>query len=160
MRPYLNRDQIKARIYRDFMVRLCKDTRVALTITFRESALPDSVVSASAFCEKTTQHLLRKINKRVFRHGVRRKDFRIASVAVLEAGGRGGRLHSHLALGLPPTYSVPDFLRLVTREIKSCRQIARQVDIQPINGGGWCDYLAKGGPETLLLSCCREAKSS
>ena len=158
MRPYLNRDQVHARIYRDFLVRLSKDARVALTITFKESALPDSVASASALCEKTTQHLLRRINKRVFRHGVRRKDYRIASVAVLEAGTQGGRLHIHLALGLPPTHSLPDFMRLVSQEIKRCGLIARQLDIQPVRGAGWAGYLSKSGLEGLLLSCCREAK--
>jgi len=159
---YQTRSQIEAKVqieYERFLARLCNGPGLAVTVTFTDDALSLPKGEVKRHCEKTGVHLIRRIHKRIYRHGYNRKGFRTWSAAVLEGGGLHGRLHIHIAIGIPSGYSGTGFRGLVAREIKACRDLAREVDIQPITSAGWIGYMAKHGLEALLLDCCNTARS-
>ena len=160
-RQYQNRDQIALktqRAYQELVAGFVQGSGLALTVTFTNAALALPRMEVPFSCEKTIKFLIRRINKRVFRHGHIRKNFCVSSVAVLEKGKRNGRLHSHLAIGIPKNYSTPEFVRLVREEIGGCQDLAGQVHVEPIRDAGWAAYITKQ-PSTLLPSCCAYAKS-
>ena len=160
-RQYQNRDQIASKLQsasQEFVAGFLQGPGLALTVTFTNSALALPRAEVPFSCEKTIKFLIRRINKRVFRHGYDRKKFCVSSVAILERGKRNGRLHSHLAIGVPKNHSTPEFIRIVKREIRGCQDLAGQVHVEPIRDTGWAVYMTKQ-PGTLLPSCCAYAKS-
>jgi hypothetical protein len=160
-RQYQNRDQIASKLQsasQEFVAGFLQGPGLALTVTFTNSALALPRAEVPFSCEKTIKFLIRRINKRVFRHGYDRKNFCVSSVAILERGKRNGRLHSHLAIGVPKNHSTPEFIRIVKKEIRGCQDLAGQVHVEPIRDTGWAVYMTKQ-PGTLLPSCCAYAKS-
>jgi len=72
-KTYLTRKQIREQIYRNWLINFSKSASVALTVTFRDSLLLLSKSKLRNAIEDTVRHLLKRIDKRVYRHGVRRK---------------------------------------------------------------------------------------
>lgn len=103
---------------------------------------------SDAEVEKRCRLLLSRINRRIYgRHGVRRKGFRIASVAFQGRGAYGDHPHVHWAFQKPPDLSHITFYELLHEMASTTKGIGKQFDVQYYFGKGWLGYMIDHGNE-------------
>ena len=139
--------------YLKWIQELCLDTEVALTVTFRDFVEKLEGRNRRLACEKALVHLINRLNRAAFGHGVRRRGQRLTAVTVIEGEATGKRLHAHLAIARPPKSDLVSWIRRVVLEARRCHQIHREVEAKHISSAGWAEYLTKEGPGVLALSC-------
>jgi len=88
---------------------------------------------------------LNRINRRIYKHGTKRKGFRIASVAFLGNGPYGDHPHVHLALQTPPDMSHEDFEQIVNVMASTTKGLGKEFDIKPYRDEGWLGYMVDHG---------------
>jgi len=144
--------------YQYWIRALCEDIQVALTITFRDSAHRGTVLDRRLGCEWAVKHLINRLNRAAFGHGVRRRGQRLTVVSVIEGEVSGKRLHAHMGLSRPHSIRQSDWIIRILSEARNCRQINREMKAKAVTSEHWADYLAKEGPSALALSCTQKGK--
>jgi hypothetical protein len=139
--------------YPKWIHELCLNTEVALTVTFRDFVEKLEGQNRRLACEKALVHLVNRLNRAAFGHGVRRRGQRLTVFAVIEGEASGKRLHAHLAVARPPKSDLDSWIKRVVVEARRCHQIHREVEAKHMSSAGWSEYLTKEGPEALALSC-------
>jgi hypothetical protein len=145
--------------YRKWIQVLCEQIEVALTVTFTESALKGTGLDRRLGCEWAVKHLINRLNRAAFGHGVRRRGQRLTVVSVIEGEMFGKRLHAHVGLSRPPRFKQSDWISRILSEAQKCRQINREMRATAVTSAGWAAYLAKEGPSALALSCTQRGKA-
>ena len=146
-------------VYQEWVRALCEDIQVALTITFTESALKRTGFDRRLGCEKTIFHLINRLNRAAFGHGVRRRGSRLTAITVIEGEASEKRLHAHIALSRPNHIEESDWINRILFEARKCRQINREMRATAVTSAGWATYLAKEGPSALALSCTQRGNT-
>ena len=90
---------------------------------------------------------LNRINRRIYKHGTKRKGFRIASVVFLGNGPYGDHPHAHLALQKPPDLSHESFNQILKVMARTTKGLGQQFDIKPYRDVGWLGYMVDHGFE-------------
>ena len=93
---------------------------------------------------------LNRINRRIYKHGTKRKGFRIASVAFAGDGAYGDHPHVHLALQKPPDMTTEGFDRLLKEMATTTKGIGQQFDIKSYRDEGWLGYMVDHGFHGLM----------
>ena len=93
---------------------------------------------------------LNRINRRIYKHGTKRKGYRIASVAFLGDGTYGNHPHVHLALQKPPDMTTEGFDRLLKEMATTTKGIGQQFDIKSYRDEGWLGYMVDHGFDGLM----------
>jgi hypothetical protein len=88
---------------------------------------------------------LNRINRRIYKHGTKRKGFRIASVAFLGNGPYGDHPHVHLALQKPPDMTPEAFDRLLHEIAHTTKGFGQKIDVEPYRDEGWLGYMLDHG---------------
>ena len=143
--------------YEEFIGEAGQDIEIAVTLTFRDSALRMGGISARLNVEKTVRHYVNRLNKLAFGHGVGRRGQTLTVISVIEGEVSRKRLHAHLGISRPKHIDLPTWIRIALREATQCRQIGRQIDIKAITPG-WIGYSTKEGPEALALGSMRRGR--
>lgn len=142
-------------VYLQWIHELCLDTEVALTVTFRDFVEKLTGQNKRLACEKALAHLINRLNRAAFGHGVRRRGQRLTVVTVIEGEASDKRLHAHMAIARPPKSNLDSWIKRVVAEARRCHQIHREVEAKNITSAGWAEYLTKEGPDALALSCTK-----
>ena len=93
---------------------------------------------------------LNRINRRIYKHGTKRKGLRIASVAFAGDGAYGDHPHVHLALQKPPDMTTERFDRLSKEMATTTKGIGQQFDIKSYRDEGWLGYMVDHGFHGLM----------
>ena len=93
---------------------------------------------------------LNRINRRIYKHGTKRKGLRIASVAFSGYGAYGDHPHVHLALQKPPDMTTERFDRLLKEMATTTKGIGQQFDIKSYRDEGWLGYMVDHGFHGLM----------
>jgi hypothetical protein len=93
---------------------------------------------------------LNRINRRIYKHGTKRKGFRIASVAFVGDGAYGDHPHVHLALQKPSDMTIDAFDQLLREMARTTRGMGQQFDIKPYRDAGWLGYMVDHGFHGLM----------
>jgi len=93
---------------------------------------------------------LNRINRRIYKHGTKRKGLRIASVAFAGDGAYGDHPHVHLALQKPPDMTTERFDRLLKEMATTTKGIGQQFDIKSYRDEGWLGYMVDHGFHGLM----------
>ena len=142
--------------YRKWVQELCLDTEVALTVTFRDFVEKLEGQSKRLACEKVLVHLINRLNRAAFGHGVRRRGQQLTVVTVIEGEASNKRLHAHLAIARPPRSDLDSWITRIVVEARRCHQIHREIEAKQITTAEWAQYLTKEGPDALVLSCTKK----
>ena len=145
--------------YRKWVQVLCEPVEVALTITFADNLIRGAGLDRRLGCEKTISHLINRLNRVAFGHGVRRRGNRLTVITVIEGEASVKRLHAHLGLSCPPRFKHSDWISRILSEAQKCRQINREMRAKAVTSAGWAAYLAKEGPSALALSCTQRGNA-
>ena len=70
--------------YEEFIGEAGQDIEIAVTLTFRDSALRMGGISARLNVEKTVRHYVNRLNKLAFGHGVGRRGQTLTVISVIE----------------------------------------------------------------------------
>ena len=143
--------------YEEFIGEAGQDIEIAVTLTFRDSALRMGGISARLNVEKTVRHYVNRLNKLVFGHGVKRKGQTLTVISVIEGEVSRKRLHAHLGISRPKHIDLQTWKRIAHREATQCRQIGREIDIKAVTPG-WIGYITKEGPEALAPGSMRRTR--
>lgn len=100
--------------------------------------------------EKRCFEFLSRINRRIYKHGTKRKGFKIASVAFLGGGSYGDHPHVHWALQKPPDMTNEGFERFLKKMIRTTKGLGQQFDIKPYRDEGWLGYMVDHGFDGLM----------
>jgi len=100
--------------------------------------------------EKRCFEFLSRINRRIYKHGTKRKDYRIACVAFLGGGSYGDHPHVHWALQKPPDMTNEGFERLLKKMVRNTKGLGQQFDIKPYRDEGWLGYMVDHGFDNLM----------
>ena len=130
--------------------------QVVATLTFETTARQRLPLSDSAICGITTAYIAR-VNQECFRHGARRKGFRVGSAFSIERRDTGEHPHVHMSLTIPPTWTVSNFERTLRSTSRNFRLIGQQIDIQPYQNSGWIGYCVKHGTDGLVVEHIQQA---
>ena len=95
--------------------------------------------------EKRCFEFLNRINRRIYKHGTKRKGFRIACVAFLGGGSYGDHPHVHLALQKPPDMTHEAFDRILREMVLTTNGLGKEFDIKPYRDEGWLGYMVDHG---------------
>lgn len=95
--------------------------------------------------ERRCRLFLNRINRRIYKHGTKRKGFSIASVAFLGKGQYGDHPHVHLAVQKPPDMTHEAFDRLLREMVTTTKGLGQQFDIKPYRDEGWLSYMIDHG---------------
>ena len=95
--------------------------------------------------ERRCRLFLNRINRRIYKHGTKRKSFRIASVAFLGNGPYGDHPHAHLALQKPLEMSHESFNQILNVMARTTKGLGQQFDIKPYREEGWLGYMVDHG---------------
>jgi hypothetical protein len=101
---------------------------------------------------------LSRLNRKIYGHGVRRKNFRIASTAVLGRGLYGDSFHIHWVLSSPPDLPTDVFKELIRLIILTTKGLGQQFNIQTYYGERWLVYMLDHGFEGLITDLTFQAK--
>ena len=93
---------------------------------------------------------LNRINRRIYKHGTKRKGLRIASVAFAGDGAYGDHPHVHLALQKPPDMTTERFDRLLKEIATTTKGIGQQFEIKSYRDEGWLGYMVDHGFDGLM----------
>jgi len=93
---------------------------------------------------------LNRINRRIYKHGIKRKGFRIASVAFLGGGSYGDHPHVHWALQKPPDMTNEAFERLLKKMARTTKGLGQQFDVKDYRDEDWLGYMFDHGFEGLM----------
>jgi hypothetical protein len=145
--------------YQQWIEVLCEPVEVALTITFADSVIRGTGLNRRLGCEWAVKHLINRLNRTAFGHGVRRRGQRLTIVSVIEGEVSDKRLHAHMGLSRPLGIKQSDWIRRILSEARKCRQINREMRATAVTNSGWAAYLAKEGPSALALSCTQRGKA-
>ena len=88
---------------------------------------------------------LNRINRRIYKHGTKRKGFRIASVAFLGNGPYADHPHVHLALQKPPDMTHEAFEQILNVMASTTKGLGKEFDIKPYRNEGWLGYMLDHG---------------
>jgi hypothetical protein len=88
---------------------------------------------------------LNRINRRIYKHGTKRKGFRIASVAFLGTGSYGDHPHVHWALQKPSDMTSEDFEQIVNVMASTTKGLGKKFDVKPYRDEGWLGYMVDHG---------------
>jgi hypothetical protein len=100
--------------------------------------------------EKRCFEFLNRINRRIYKHGTKRKNYRIASVAFLGGGSYGDHPHVHWALQKPPDMTNEGFERLLKKMVRTTKGLGQQFDIKPYRDEGWLGYMVDHEFDNLM----------
>jgi hypothetical protein len=100
--------------------------------------------------EKRCFEFLNHINRRIYKHGTRRKGFRIACVAFLGGGSYGDHPHVHWALQKPPDMTNEGFERLLKKMARTTKGLGQQFDVKDYRDEGWLGYMVDHGFDGLM----------
>ena len=145
--------------YKQWIQVLCEPVEVALTITFADSVIRGTGLNRRLGCERAVKHLINRLDRTAFGHGVRRRGQRLTVVSVIEGEMSGKRLHAHMGLSRPPRFKQNDWISRILSEARKCRQINREMRAKAVTSAGWAAYLAKEGPSALALSCTQRGNA-
>lgn len=120
----------------------------AVTLTMHRSKNDHGICNQEV--ERRCRLFLSRINKRIYKHGKRRKGFRIASVAFLGNGPYGDHPHAHLALQKPPDMSHETFNQILNAMARTTKGLGEQFDIKPYRDEGWLGYMVDHGFEGFM----------
>jgi hypothetical protein len=95
--------------------------------------------------ERRCRLFLNRINRRIYKHGAKRKGFRIASVAFLGNGPYGDHPHVHLALQSPPDMPHEAFDGLLCEMASTTKGLGKEFDIKTYRDEGWLGYMVDHG---------------
>jgi hypothetical protein len=95
--------------------------------------------------ERRCRLFLNRINRRIYKHGAKRKGFRIASVAFLGNGSYGDHPHVHWALQKPPDMTNEAFDRLLREMASTTKGLGKEFDVKPYRDEGWLGYMFDHG---------------
>ncbi len=90
---------------------------------------------------------LNRVNRRIYKHGTKRKGYRIASVVFLGHGPYGDHPHAHLALQKPPDLSHESFNQILKVMARTTKGLGKHFDIKPYRDVGWLGYMVDHGFE-------------
>jgi hypothetical protein len=90
---------------------------------------------------------LNRINRRIYKHGTKRKGFRIASVVFLGNGPYGDHPHAHLALQKPADMTHEAFEQTLNVMASTTKGLGKEFDIKPYRDEGWLGYMVDHGFE-------------
>ncbi len=88
---------------------------------------------------------LNRINRRIYKHGTKRKGFRIASVAFLGNGPYEDHPHVHLVLQKPPDMTHEAFEQILNVMASTTNGLGKEFDIKPYRDEGWLGYMVDHG---------------
>ena len=154
--PRRTKSSIQA-AYEEFIGEAGQDIEIAVTLTFRDSALRMGGISARLNVEKTVRHYVNRLNKLAFGHGVGRRGQTLTVISVIEGEVSRKRLHAHLGISRPKHIDLPTWIRIALREATQCRQIGRQIDVKAVTPA-WVGYNTKEGPEALAPGSMRRGR--
>jgi hypothetical protein len=93
---------------------------------------------------------LRRINRRIYKHGTKRKGFRISSVAFLGDGSYGDHPHVHWALQKPSDMTHEAFEQILNVMASTTKGLGKEFDIKPYRDEGWLGYMVDHGLVGLM----------
>ena len=93
---------------------------------------------------------LNRINRRIYKHGIRRKGFRIASVAFCGNGPYCDHPHVHWALQKPPDMTHEAFEQIVKVMASTTKGLGKEFDIKPYRDEAWLGYMLDHGFDGLM----------
>ena len=93
---------------------------------------------------------LNRINRRIYKHGTRRKGFRIASVAFLGDGSYGNHPHVHWALQRPPDMTNEGFERLLKKIARTTKGLGQEIKVRSYYSEDWLGYMLDHGFDNLM----------
>lgn len=153
----MNKDLSNA--HEKFLLDQVENHTHALTITLMSDNQLESQVNRRIRFEETLRHLLNRINRAIFNHRHKQKNYGIGVVTVVESGHKLNRLHAHMSLACPSSLEFSRFEFLVHKAVSKCRSLGREHELKPLsNSAGWATYMAKDGLEALLPQCTQHAK--
>lgn len=158
IQPYVQPARMR-KDYQQWIEVLCEPIEVALTVTFADNLIRGAGLDRRLGCEKTISHLINRLNRVAFGHGVRRRGNRLTVITVIEGEASVKRLHAHLGLSCPPRFKQNDWISRILSEAQKCRQINRELRAKAVTSAGWAAYLAKEGPSALALSCTQRGNA-
>lgn len=97
--------------------------------------------------EKRCFEFLNRINRRIYKHGTKRKNYRIASVAFLGGGSYGDHPHVHWALQKPADMTHEAFEQTLNLMASTTKGLGKVFDIKPYRDEGWLGYMVDHGFE-------------
>ena len=119
----------------------------AVTLTLKQRIGGDGGVSSAAenltteSASRNLRHWLNVMNKQVYGSAAQRHGKRLPVIPVLE-GGRGKRLHYHLAIDCPRDELIEFFPAMVATSWRKTLWGYGQTDVQP-SDKGWLTYITK-----------------
>jgi len=120
----------------------------AVTLTMNRSSSGHAISKQEV--ERRCRLFLSRINKRIYKHGKRRKGFRIASVAFLGNGQYEDHPHVHFALQKPPDLTTECFERILDEMAMTTKGLGQEYVIKPYRDAGWLGYMVDHGFEGLM----------
>lgn len=154
--PLRTKSSIQA-AYEEFIGEAGQDIEIAVTLTFRDSALRIGAISARLNVEKTLSHYGNRLNRAAFGHGVKRRGQTLTVIPVIEGDVSRKRLHAHLGISRPKHIDMQTWMRIAHREATKCRQIGREIKVKAVTSSGWIGYITKEGPEALAPGSMRRS---
>ena len=127
----------------------------AFTMTIRPCV--NGVIVSRIILEQAAQHLLRRLDYRIFGRRQVERGAHIPSVAVAGWGAHGGSPHLHFALVAPPSMSPNAFAKTVRSVARQLAWANREMRVERYLNEGWCRYMTAHHPENIILSCLRPA---
>jgi len=115
----------------------------AVTLTMHRSK-NDYAISKQEV-EKRCFEFLNRINRRIYKHGTKRKGYRIASVAFLGGGSYGDHPHVHWALQKPPDMTSEGFERLLKKMARITKGLGQEIKVRSYYSEGWLGYMVDHG---------------
>jgi hypothetical protein len=114
-----------------------------VTLTMHRS-VSAPYISTPEVCRRC-RLFLNRLNRRIYKHGTKRKGFRIASVAFLGGGAYLDHPHVHLALQKPPEITNEAFERLLNEMTRTTKGLGQQFDVKPYRDEDWLGYMVDHG---------------
>lgn len=125
----------------------------AFTLTIRPCV--NGVIVSRIILEQAAQHLLRRLDYRIFGRRQVERGARIPSIAVAGWGASSDRPHLHFAFSSPPGVTHDAFTKTVRSVARQLAWANREMKIEPYRDAGWANYMLGHGLDDVLVSCVR-----
>jgi hypothetical protein len=138
-----------------FLTDICPNPTHAVTITFSRNLNGKLFYTSRSSAERAILWFINRLNKECFRHGARRKGYKLGVITFLEKADTN--IHAHLALVSPEGMSWEEFAEKIVKLISKSYFFGRQCRVSHCKDIGWLEYISKEGSEALIPSCTSKA---
>jgi hypothetical protein len=124
---------------------------LAITVTIASSDPITRRPSDRARLIRAVDYFISRLNKAAFGHAALRRQYRVASVYVIEHGVLGDHPHVHMTVSCPPHWGENELKAEATRLIDRNSLFRSQYAISPYFSSNWHDYTLKFGLDRIVV---------